>query len=298
MYNVIFDMETNDIDDYLTLCFLCSHKEVNLLGVGINPGSPEQVGIVRYVLEKHNKNIRIGVPDIYFRNIRPLAKDNAVVNPMHFNIIGKVPYSAKAENVSDMMKDIITKYPDTIVLTGGPLVNLSKTVQKYPNLIIENWYGQGGFAGINVIDKKDELPKFKDKILCRTFNLGVSPKDSLIVVNHKNIKNKHLISKNVCHGMFYNRELHDKLNSYKKDNIGLNMIYEAMKIYVEKKKKDKLIHDLLACATIFNDKVCVFKEVELYFEDNMWGSKISKTPNVNISVSVNKEEFYKTFLGY
>jgi hypothetical protein len=30
----------------------------------------------------------------------------------------------------------------------------------------------------------------------------------------------------------------------------------------------------------------------------MWGSKISKTPNVNISVSVNKEEFYKTFLGY
>lgn len=318
MYNILFDMETNDIDDFLTLCYLASHKEVNLLGVTLNPGSPEQVGIVKWVIKKNKLNTRIGVPDTKFLNIKSLAKNNNIVSPLHYKIVGENEYSLlnkqsstarspvsrqvslarslEAEEVCFLINDILTKEPDTILLTGAPLVNISKTLNKYPNLIINKWYCQGGFAGTNIIDKKYELEKFKGKILCRTFNLNVSPNDSLNVVNSKQIKEKIFISKNVCHGLFYDNDLHYKLNIAKKDDIGLNIIFETMKHYIEKKHKNKLIHDLLACTNIFNDKICEFKEVELYYLNGMWGSKLSKTPNIKISVSLNKNEFEKTFL--
>jgi inosine-uridine nucleoside N-ribohydrolase len=48
--DVVFDMETQDPDDFLCLLFLASHPRVNLKAVTITPGSREQIGIVRWAL--------------------------------------------------------------------------------------------------------------------------------------------------------------------------------------------------------------------------------------------------------
>ena len=48
--DVVFDMETQDPDDFLCLLFLASHPRVNLKAVTITPGSREQVGLVRWAL--------------------------------------------------------------------------------------------------------------------------------------------------------------------------------------------------------------------------------------------------------
>ena len=43
----VFDMETSDPDDFITLVFLLGHPEVDLRAVTITPGTREQVGVVR-----------------------------------------------------------------------------------------------------------------------------------------------------------------------------------------------------------------------------------------------------------
>ena len=48
--DVVFDMETQDPDDFLCLLFLASHPRINLKAVTITPGSREQIGIVRWAL--------------------------------------------------------------------------------------------------------------------------------------------------------------------------------------------------------------------------------------------------------
>lgn len=47
MINMVFDMETNDPDDFLTPLLLAGHRMLNLCAVTILPGTPAQVGLVR-----------------------------------------------------------------------------------------------------------------------------------------------------------------------------------------------------------------------------------------------------------
>ncbi|WP_434421721.1 hypothetical protein [Nannocystis pusilla] len=51
MIDVVWDMETGDPDDFLTLLLLLGHPQVNLKAVAVTPGTPDQVGVVRRALE-------------------------------------------------------------------------------------------------------------------------------------------------------------------------------------------------------------------------------------------------------
>lgn len=48
----VFDMETGDPDDVLTLLFLCSRPGVDLRAVTLTPGTAEQVALVRWILQQ------------------------------------------------------------------------------------------------------------------------------------------------------------------------------------------------------------------------------------------------------
>ncbi|BAZ27654.1 hypothetical protein NIES4074_00810 [Cylindrospermum sp. NIES-4074] len=50
MIDVVWDMETSDPDDFLTLLFLIGHPLVNLKAVTVTPGTPAQIGLVRHAL--------------------------------------------------------------------------------------------------------------------------------------------------------------------------------------------------------------------------------------------------------
>jgi hypothetical protein len=49
--DLLFDMETQDPDDWFTLCFLCSHPRARLRAVTIYPGSKMQIGLVKETLK-------------------------------------------------------------------------------------------------------------------------------------------------------------------------------------------------------------------------------------------------------
>jgi len=48
---IIFEMETSDPDDFMTLLWLADNPKVNLLGVMVTPGSRDQCQLVRWGLD-------------------------------------------------------------------------------------------------------------------------------------------------------------------------------------------------------------------------------------------------------
>ena len=50
--NIIFDMETGDPDDLITLLLLLNNPQVNLKAVTCYEGSSIQIGLINYIIIK------------------------------------------------------------------------------------------------------------------------------------------------------------------------------------------------------------------------------------------------------
>ena len=46
--NLVWDMETGDPDDFMTMLWLADHPKINLKAVTVTPGSQAQIGLVRW----------------------------------------------------------------------------------------------------------------------------------------------------------------------------------------------------------------------------------------------------------
>ena len=297
MKNIAFNMETGDPDDALTLCLLATHPKVNLVAVVINPGTDEQVGLVKLILSRlseQNPNLQ-KVPV----GSRKPGHDKQCVSPFHQNWLGKIEKIAPDDYGYNVLAGVKTAYDDLIIVSGAPLGNvydfLVKT-QFYLNELVV----QGGFAGDNIMPPELILEKFAGKITCATYNLGGDKEAALyITANRANIGVQHYISKNVCHGVCYNQELHDKLLPIvdEKKNLGLAFVYRAMSIYLKNKPQGKLFHDPLAAAVAIDNSVCDFVRVSLYREKGEWGSRLDEDSNCYISVKYNKEKFENVLFG-
>jgi len=283
-------METSDPDDVMTLCLLASHPAVNLRAVTITPGSSDQLALVTGVLDRLNKSVPIGLFNI--------GHEKSCVSEFHYSWLGKfasklVMYGGEGHRV---ITETIKKFPDVILLTGGPLKNPGKLFREYPQTKLSTWVGQGGFAGDNVVAPEHRLPKFVGKITCPTFNFNGDTKSAFLLLETENISKKILVSKNVCHGIAYDNEMHERFRPVKDKSIGLSLIYSGMDLYLKKHKDGKLFHDPLAAAVMINNSICEFVEVELYRERGEWGSRPQNKTNTFITVSLDKEKFIETML--
>ena len=296
--NVIYDMETSDPDDYMTLCLLSSHPNVNLRAVTITPGSPEQVGIVKYVLSNTNKlDVKIGVPDPKkYTFSDKQSKD--IVSGFHYKIIPRLKPDYSAQSCNEVLLSTFKDYPDTIILTGAAVTNIANFIKKNPEIMINTWIAQGGFAGCNIVPENYILNKFKGLEICRTFNFCQDINSADLLLNSNNILEKRLISKNVCHGVTYDKKMHEYLEPYKNKSKGLNLIYTAMEVYLKNKPSGKMFHDPLAACTMINNDICEFKEVEIYhIMDNgfqKFGSRLKENTNTFISINVDMNKFLQT----
>ena len=237
MIDIIWDMETGDPDDVLNLCLMSTHPRVNLVAVTVNPGSDEQIGIVKEILWMVDKpNIPVGS--------RAPGYEKSCVSSWYTKWLG--PQSAKPDGEGcDIMYEAFQKYPDAILLTGAALTNPGNMLRKYPDIKINKWVGQGGFAGDNVVPKEYRLEKFDGMNTCPTYNFNGDPKSALKLLESENIKERFLVSKNVCHGVVYDKELHDRLRPHVDKHPGLKWMWLGMGRYL-KKHAHKKWHDPLA----------------------------------------------------
>src|SRR3989304_923558 len=110
MIDVLFDMGTSDPDVVFTLCFLTSHPEVNLRAVTITPGSDDQVGLVKRVLEiTGKKDVPVGA-NRYAKSCGSAFHNKS----LHWGPAGPV------SNAAPLIATPIQTFPRLVILTGAP----------------------------------------------------------------------------------------------------------------------------------------------------------------------------------
>ena len=287
MIDVIWDMETGDPDDYFTLLLLIGHPEVNLKAVTVTPGAPDQMGLVKKVLGDFGLNIPIGSFNI--------NHPKKCVSRWYYHILGNIEPFTNVKQGADVIAENCTDY--TTMITGGPLKNLGAAIEKYPDLKFQRLVAQGGFAGEGVVPSNLQLDKFKGMKTCPTYNLNGDPRAGLAVLSFGGIEVKRFVSKNVCHKVYYDQELHNRLATIKmRGAIHLFKIYQGMDYYFLRHPQGKKFHAPLAACAAINENIIDWREVEIFREKGKWGSKLCPGSGIWISIDYDRNMFIDTLL--
>lgn len=291
MIDIVWDMETNDPDDFLTLLLLAGHPQVNLKAVTILPGSPAQVGLVRHALhEWFNLDIPIGSHNLDIQKTS--------VSQWHYEAYGTIPASRDALPAEETLLEFCDD--QTTLITGAALTNLRNAINRSANkqFVVGRLVAQGGFAGEGVVPPELQLEKFKGLIVCPTHNLIGDTKATDIVLKHSGIIQRYFVSKNVCHRVFYDQKMHNLLSTIKRNSPTLSLIWQGMDVYLKSNPTGKMLHDPLTACCAIDKSIGVWKEVQLYREGNAWGARLSPRSNTWIIIDYDHEKFIQTFTAY
>lgn len=291
--DVIWDMETSDPDDFLTLLLLLGHPMVNLKAVTIMPGSTHQVGLIREALSWFDTDIPVGSFNI--------EHQKECVSGWHYKAYGYTKPSIMAEDAADLIHRLCDS--DTTIITGGPLRNLAKAISLGNDLgnplKAKAIFVQGGFAGEGVVPEEKQMEKFKGKQTAATYNLS-HHKSAKIVLEHPGIDEKRFVSKNVCHRVLYDEQLHEKIASLKSSSKSLELIWQGMAKHVykhlEKPSGAKKIHDLLAACCAIEPNIGEWREVKLFWQKNEWGAELAPGSKTWIIIDYNQDLFEETLM--
>lgn len=291
----VFDMETGDPDDVLTLLFLGSHPGVELRAVTITPGSKDQVALVRWLLQQMGlTQVRLGA------QAWPANADKSVqLNSRFYRSFGSSP---RGDPICERADRVLLECCDERVtlVTGAPLHNLGD-VLKMDGFRLGRWVAQGGFAGQGVVPPAKQMDKFRGQQTCLTWNFGGNIPAAQAALASTAISRKICVSKNVCHSVFYDAEWHDALrvaaeaaakNEPKgRRSVAFGIMYNTMDDYLRHKPGGKKLHDPLALAVAIDESVCDLEEVELFCTKGQWGSRLSPGSNIWISVAYSASKF-------
>jgi inosine-uridine nucleoside N-ribohydrolase len=291
---LVWDMETGDPDDFLTLLLLLDHPRVDLKAVTVTPGSAAQVGVVRRGMELLGRDIPVGA--------RELTCPQNCVSRWHYEAFGDIPPSMDAEPAAQLLLETVDK--NTTLLTGGPNQNLGTALALAERTGIDwrigTWIAQGGFAGEGVVPRERQLPKFAGRTTCPTYNLNGAPADAQRGLSYGGIGLRRFVSKNVCHGVIYDQTMHERFAPARHRRQSLELIWTAMNRYLLRRPTGKAFHDPLAACCAIDASIGIWAEVELYFEKSgphgAWGSRRSPGTGTWIITDHDHERFVDTML--
>jgi len=294
---VVFDMETGDPDDVLTLLFLCSHPGVELRAVTLTPGSREQASLVRWLLrEVGMEGVRLGAQEW------PRNTDKKCIQGRFYESFGHLKTSdADVEPADRVLVECCDEA--ATLLTGGPLHNLGQ-VLSWPDFQLGRWVAQGGFAGEGVVPPELQMGKFVGKLTCPTWNFNGNMPAAEAALASPRIGRRVLVSKNVCHRVVYDAELHDAVGAAAAEAAtqrggqraaALQLLHRAMERYGPGKK----LHDPLALAVVLEESVCSLSEVRVFrhARRSEWGSELLEGTNTWISVDYSDAAFRAALLA-
>mmetsp|Transcript_12190 Transcript_12190/g.16868 ORF Transcript_12190/g.16868 Transcript_12190/m.16868 type:complete len:400 (-) Transcript_12190:211-1410(-) len=314
---VIAELETGDPDDMLTLAWLAGHPRVELIGVCMVPGTPLQISVAAQVLEqvwglekggKHGTKRKL--PPIASVNPDHKTKSgNGCVSPWHTKDRNKGGIGLKRiERKPDMTPEELYALGPDVVITGSPPKGIARAIrggimmnekENNKRIHIPLWVCQGGFAGDSIVPPEHRLNKFAGKEVVATYNLGGARADAEFLFS-KHTENAlpriRMVAKNVCHGVVYDKKLHDFLAEKVKGSASLSWIWRAMDVYLKRKPSGKKLHDPLAAIVALEPSICSFSPAVPYNVNGRWGSKFNKKQErFDIAVAVDRELFPKAF---
>lgn len=287
-----FDMETQDPDDAMTLAILATHPRAQLVGVTLTPGGADQYAVARHVLRL------LGRLDVPVGSRDPHRTRNSV-SPFHTEWLGRpcvfLPSPSEIPEAGAVMRRVLAEHPDATLLTGGPLKNPGALSADPGAPMFRRWVCQGGFAGDALVAPEHRLAKFEGRVTCPTFNLNGDPKGALRLLSDGRIRDRVLVSKNVCHGVAWDREFHARVMAGERTD-GVDLVAHGMEMYLRRRPEGKLLHDPLAMAVALDESVVGLRPVEVFRRKGEWGSAPwdgKGEPQARISVSVDREQFFR-----
>lgn len=298
MRRFLLDMETSDPDDFLTLLLLLAHPEVDLVAVTVTPGTREQLGLVRWALAA------VGCEGVALGAFDP-DRDKRCVSQWHYNAYNLSPIDAEPDALGHVvMARHFTE--DSTLVTGAALKNLGKLLStEDPSQVLGRLVVQGGFAGEGVVPAERQLPKFRGLVTAPSFNLNGDPQSVLHTLEQRaRFRDLRFVSKNVCHGVIYDRALHIRVIEAlaqmapgSRRHRCWSLIVSGMAHYLRKNPDGKAFHDPLAACCAIDETIASWAEVEIYRERGQWGSRLAAGSGVHIIVDIDRERFIETMLG-
>mmetsp|Transcript_69661 Transcript_69661/g.166258 ORF Transcript_69661/g.166258 Transcript_69661/m.166258 type:complete len:328 (-) Transcript_69661:118-1101(-) len=292
---VIFDMETGDPDDVLTLLLLASHPNVELRAVTITPGSRDQVSLVMWLVRELQLKVRVGAQDW------PQNAGKVCLRGKFYDSFGRLPDGdvQGIEPAALVLRDCCDQ--NTTLLTGGPLHNLGAALA-LDGFTLGRWVAQGGFAGEGVVPRELQMEKFAGMSTCQTWNFNGNRPAAQSALASNSIERKVLVSKNVCHRAVYDARFHQSfLHAFESSpplstrGVALKLLCSAMGSY--QRGDGKKLHDPLAMAATIDEGVCQFAEVSVLCDKRGWGSVLQPGTNTWISIDYDDERFRQILLG-
>src|SRR5690349_1437049 len=131
---VVFDMETRDPDDALTLCLLATHPGLSLIAVTVTPGTAQQIAVVREILDRLERIVPVGARDS--------ASTADAVSAFHTAWLGSLANHEPDGVAHEIMAAAFASHPDAVLLTGAPLQNLRNLLREHPTVTIRRWVAQ------------------------------------------------------------------------------------------------------------------------------------------------------------
>jgi pyrimidine-specific ribonucleoside hydrolase len=285
----VFDMETRDPDDALTLCLLATHPAIALVAVTVTPGTPALIAIVRELLGRLERAVPVGARD-------PASKAEAV-SAFHPAWLGALP-DARPDGVAhDILAKAFTAEPTAVLLTGAPLQNLKAFLREHPDVRIARWVAQGGFAGDNLVPPERRLAKFDGRTLCESFNFGGDKKATQVALASAQIARRDLVAKNVTHGFAWDAALQARLRARGDLTAGAALACEAMDLYLREHPDGKLLHDPLAACAIVDRDAFTWAEVEVVYERGQWGAKAADGTQTFITTGLDAARAARALFG-
>jgi len=293
----VFDMETGDPDDVLTLLFLGSHPSVELRAVTITPGSQEQVALVRWLLQQLGlAHIRLGA-----QGWPANAKKKVDLETLFYKSFGRSPGGEPACEPADRVLLDCCGEGVTLV-TGAPLHNLGAALG-LEGFRLGRLVAQGGFAGEGVVPREMQMDKFLGMETCPTWNFCGNIEAARAALSSAAIGRKICVSKNVCHSVYYDDEWHRALGAAARAAPGsrraaaFRIMHAAMDTYLRHRPGGKKLHDPLALAVALDESVCELAEVQLFCQKGKWGSRLCPGSDTLISIAYDPVKFQAALLG-
>jgi pyrimidine-specific ribonucleoside hydrolase len=178
----------------------------------------------------------------------------------------------------------------TTLVTGAPPKNLGAAVER-GGLVLGRWVAQGGFAGEGVVPEECQLPQFKGKITCPSYNLDGAPRATRAALAAPGIRARRFVSKNICHSVIYDASLHATMAAVKDQSLSLRLIWQGMEAYLGKHRAGKKLHDPLAACCAIDETIGIWAEVELFRDKAGWGARLAPGSGTFIITGYDRPRF-------
>ena len=299
---LIFDMETGDPDDVLTLLFICAHPRIELKALTVTPGSREQVSLVRWILNE--------------AGLLTCVRVGAEVWPEHFDksgpkedgsFYGHFGRLATERKDCEPAAQVLLECCDgaTTLVTGAQLHNLGAAL-RLDGFRLGRLVAQGGFAGDSVVPAHLRMEKFTGMQYCSTWNFGGNIPAAESTLASATIRRRVCVSKNVCHRTVYDSTWHAAVavaiehaeaGGDSRRVRALGLMHQAMDGYLTRRPEGKKMHDPLALAVAIDESVCSLAEVVLDCEKGQWGARPAAGSGTWISIDYEEAKFKAALLG-